>query len=63
MVRIDVKFERKLKEISRDRLILGTDLDLRPRSVRELTEMTLNCPSFQNVEAELKKLRRRKDLR
>jgi len=63
MARIDKEFERRLRAISKERLIEGTDLDLKQRSLPELTAMSLNCPSFKKLGDELTRLKRKGDLR
>lgn len=59
-VRIDNEFEKKLRDIMKERYNKGlADLNAKDLGLPEATRLTLKCPSWQNVERELRTLPKR----
>lgn len=60
--RIDIGFEKVLRDIARERLIKDLDSDKKFRSPREITGMMLNCPAFPDIKKQLITMKRKEDL-
>ena len=61
LIRVSDGFRNLLKETKVARI--QNSIDKKLRSDRELSEMIMNCPSFKNVEKELKLTPKKEDLR
>lgn len=61
-VRISLKFDEIMRKSMRERFVNKIDSDDRLRSMREMTDMVTNCPSFKNALKELTTIKRKEDL-
>lgn len=60
-VRVDETWLKKMREIAT--LRIKNDIDKKFRSPKELTKMSLNCPSINKILKELSTLPKKEDLR
>ena len=59
-VRISPDFETELRDLAR--LRIKNEVDRKFRSIREMSEMVLRCPSFPNIKKELSTIPKKEDL-
>ena len=61
LTRIDINFKKILEQASIERI--RNKIDKKKRGFRELTSMTLNCPSFPNLLNELENIPKKEDIK